>query len=177
MRDSISAARDPEWYLRLVDLAQDTTAIPLWSPEELQEIWAHQLNSSVIRCIEELSPVHALQCQSVCNAVTPRIQTMRDLITRADAPEQLLTMVAKWMQRALGDTDELLPRDISLALFNVAIVLARTRCNVNLINSSDGEIARRAAAVAQRAWLDDATRELMDVAATELGGVDSEDPT
>ncbi|CAN5524955.1 hypothetical protein BH09PLA1_BH09PLA1_23170 [soil metagenome] len=170
MKDRFASTHDPGWYLRLVNLAEDSTAAPLWSPEELREIWTHQLDASITRCIEELSLVDALQCQSICAAAEPPITAIRDLFARPDPPLELLRMLAKWMQRTLGDTEEVLPREISVAMYNLAIVLARSRCGAQLINSSDADLARRAAAVAERAWLDDDTRSLMHSAAAQLGG-------
>lgn len=166
--------KDPAWYLRLINLAQDSTAQPLWSPDELAEVWTCQLNASVAKCVEELSLVHAIHCQTLCAEATPPIANIRDLIASPSPDLQLLSMVARWIEQMLADTDELVPRDISLALFSLFVVLARVRSNTHLIGGSDAHLAKRAIWVAARPWIDPSTRQLMRDAATTLGGADSE---
>src|SRR4051812_43031645 len=99
--------KEPAWYLRLVNLAQDASAESLWSPDELAEVWICQLNASVPKCVEELSVVHAMHCQTLCDQATPPIRSIRDLIASSSPDLQLLSMVARWIEQTLADTDEL----------------------------------------------------------------------
>ena len=167
---------DSAWYLRLVKLAEDPGAQSMWAADELAELWHHQLEANVPKCIEELSLVHALHCQTLCGSAVPPITSLRDLFARQAPDIQVLTMVARWMERALGDPEEQLPREVALSLFNVSIVLARVRCATKLISGSDTELARRAAWVASRPWMDAGTAEQMRHASRELGGIDSQEP-
>lgn len=172
MRD-FTEQNDPAWYLRLVKLAEDPGAQSMWAADELAQLWHHQLEANVPKCVEELSLVHALHCQTLCAGAVPPIKSLRDLFLRHAPDVQVLAMVAKWMERALGDPEELLPREVALSLFNVSIVLARVRCATKLINGSDTELARRADWVAARSWMDAGTAEQMRLASRELGGIDS----
>ena len=166
---------DPGWYLRLIDFAQQSDAATVWSPSEVQTVWSHQLDASVPTCIEELSPVEALHALTLCESASPAITSLRDLFSRADPEVQLLTMVARWMEQTLGDPDELLPRDVSVSLFNIAIVLARSRCATRLIQTTDLDLARRADWVASRPWIDANTAQNMRHATEQLGGIDSQE--
>jgi hypothetical protein len=167
---------DRDWFLRLVNEAADGASnAPIWTASELEPMWAHQLEASVVKCIEELSLVEALHCQALCESAAPPIISLRDLFSREKPDLAVLTKVGRWMERALGDPEELLPRDIALSLFNITIVLARLRCDSKLIGGSDKELARRADWVATRPWIDRASAEAMRRATTELGGIDSQE--
>jgi hypothetical protein len=175
MSDPYWTSNDRDRYLRLATLAADASTAPMWQPTDVQPVWARQLDANVVKCLEELGPVHALHAQTLCESVSPHIESLRDLFSRSTPNLELLTLVGRWMERELGDPEELLPRDVSVALFNIAIVLARLRCNARLINGTDTELARRADWVASRVWIDPQSALLMRQATIELGGLASQD--
>ncbi len=161
-------------FLRLVSLA-DSEAVPLWSGDEIADVWRHQLRALLVRCIQELGPVHAIRCETLCAELDPPVRTLQELIRHPKPNVELLSLVARWVERALGEVDEVLPRDVALCIFNLLIVLARTRCSTKLIAGQDIELARRAEWVAARPWLDAPTRAVMQRAIAELGGTDSQE--
>src|SRR5450432_852774 len=114
-------------YIRLVNLIQSESA-SFWDQEELGEVWAHQLDSVLVKSIEELGVVHALRCETLGGPCILPIRTLKDLIHHPRPAVELFMQVGRWMEQMLGNVDELLPRDIALCLFNLAVVLARVRC-------------------------------------------------
>src|SRR5687768_17616259 len=92
---NFAEGRDPTWYLRLVDVAQDSGAVPTWSQADLADVWKHQLDAGVAKCIEELGLVHALHCQTLCENASPPITSVRELFDHLAPDLKVLTMVGK----------------------------------------------------------------------------------
>ena len=43
--------------------AQDSGAVPTWSKGDLADVWKHQLDAGVAKCIEEIAALPTLGCR------------------------------------------------------------------------------------------------------------------
>src|SRR4051812_13904758 len=113
-----------EMYLNLVSLALNEAPPNFpWRQDELPEVWESQVAAPLTACVHDAKPTDLLRCAAVCER--EGLTSVRELLHAARPPVELLRMLAAWTESLLHDPRDLLPRDVSLALFSVACVLAR----------------------------------------------------
>jgi len=125
---------------KMLDVA-DSGALP-WHPDELGAILEHQFDAPLESELETKAVKRARNGPSSCEAAEHSIRTFRELFEHSCPPVELLEATKHFAKRCRNQPDSPLPNEITTLLYFLAIVVARTRCGVQ-ISGLDGQKLRK----------------------------------
>lgn len=138
---------------RLLDAAMDTE--PLWRPEDLGDIWRHQLTTPA-------GPAFSRGGHG------PPPATFGDVLRDPSPAVAALERVKQLSRAYRSDPDPPVPPEVATALYFAAIAAALVRCGRRITSASDELLRDGMRWAAAHPWLDEATRGLLDAALQRL---------
>jgi len=139
---------------RLLDAATD--AEPLWQPEDLGDIWRHQLAAPAGVAFDGGCPPG------------PPPATFGDLLRDPSPALAALERVKQLAKAYRSDPDPAVPPEVATALYFAAIAAALVRCGRRITSSSDALVREGMRWAAAHPWLDEPTRRLLEAGLQRL---------
>ena len=134
---------------------------PIWGPEELAEIWAHQLVTPVSLDLSGLGAETAEAMATLREPAGAAVRTFGELLTHPRPPLELLKLTKAFAKAGRSGPEAVLPEDIAATLYFAAIAAALVRCNERITRLDDAALREGFAWAADRPWLDEPTHELL----------------
>jgi len=160
MQDNDISSADSETLAAALDMARTNTFI--WTPEELSQVWRHLLRSS-IRVTMSSRP----QLLESDGKPIPGADVALEVLLGAPAPSSaLLAAVKEFAKPAEARGEETLPLEIARALYLAVIACAKVRSGLAISSLSPEKLGRGMKWMLQQTWLDPATIQLAERAAS-----------
>ncbi len=159
MEDFDVRQTDPQMLAKMMDLGSDDQK--LWEPEELGEIFEHQLSAPLgfdLLGLDERS-VQKLRSQW---AADPPMETFRDLLHHPCPPVEALDLTKRFAKAHRGDRESPLPDEVVSVLYILSIVVAMSKCGRRITQLSDEKLQFGVAWALKQSWLDESTRNLLE---------------
>jgi hypothetical protein len=156
----------PDGLARVLALGDSTG--DLWSPEEMQAMWQHQL-SALLQI--DLDSMHAFRLAELKDA--PELQrflakSFGDLLLDPQPPFELLKITKDFAKETLKSGEDSQLNAIATALYHAAYAAAIVAGQKRLGGMDDAELKRGFEWAVSRVWLDDSTRKLIGQASDSL---------
>ncbi|QDU72564.1 hypothetical protein [Mucisphaera calidilacus] len=139
-----------------------------WAPSELATIFKHQLASPLLVDLCDFDPVGAEEARMLALRSEPPITSFTDLLTHAEPPVGLLDQVKKLAKAMMNHLDSVMPRELAVTLYYLAIANAMVKAETRLSSLSDGELKQGLVWAASQSWLDEDYRATLSAAAVKL---------
>jgi hypothetical protein len=156
MIDDTTAAvfrSDPERLARVFALAEDRSLD--YRPEELGAILRHQLATSVEFDLGSLDPgsQRLLRAAAACGG-GGGIRTFGELFAHPQPPVSLLVLTKTFAKSNLSHPDSPLPPEIATVLYYASIVVALVRCDRQITELTQSELACGLEQLLDQPWLE-----------------------
>jgi hypothetical protein len=145
-------------------LEHDENLQALWQAEELTVIWQHQLSASIEFDLGGLEEPLRAKLNSLTTPEGSPVRTFADLLQHSHPPPELLEGVKQFAKAHSSHPGSLLPREISMALYYVAIAAALLRHGQRISSLDNTTLKEGLQRVAAFPWLDENCRKLLDAA-------------
>ncbi|MEQ9455254.1 MAG: hypothetical protein RLN76_11780 [Phycisphaeraceae bacterium] len=140
---------------RLADIiALDPTGGHGWGTADLATIFKHQLTSPLLLDLSEFDPSSSAKARGVAIKAEPPIETFQDLLTHPHPPTELLDLVKRFAKALMNRLDTVLPRELAVTLYYLAIAASLDKNDHRLTSLSDTELKQGLAWSADQPWLD-----------------------
>jgi len=162
MTDSAKLIHESE-SSRLADMMFTETDSPqLWQPEELGDILRHEMSAAVEFELGGLNGAMAERLRRLTSARRLLVKSFGDLLGHPNPPVELLEMVKEYAKALSRHPASPLPREIAMALYYAAIVVAHLRCGKRISKLKDQEIRAGLERIAARPWMTGDLRKLFE---------------
>src|SRR5437016_3160097 len=148
----------PENLARI--LALDEEAGDLWAPEELREIWEHQMRAPIEVDLEGLNAPGAGALQKSPAMQTYKGRTFRQLFTAQEPPLELLKLTKEFAKQTLKNSGETQLKEVASALYYASYAAGLVRLGKRIGSLEDRELRPGFAWGLNRSWLDEGTKKL-----------------
>jgi len=142
----------------------------LWRPDELAAIFKHQVSAPMLVDLGGFDPRTAEQLKLVSEAQGLLLKSFSDLFQHPAPPVELLELVKDYAKANLDHPESGLPAEIASALYYMSIAAALARRDARISKLPDADLRRGLAWTREQAWLDEATKELLDRALDKIPG-------
>jgi hypothetical protein len=142
----------------------------LWRADELASIFRHQISSPMLVDLGSFDPRTAGQLKLVSEAQGLLLKSFSDLFQHPAPPVELLELVKDFAKANLDHPESGLPAEIASALYYMSIAAALARRDARISKLPDADLRRGLAWTREQAWLDEATKELLDRALDKIPG-------
>lgn len=139
-----------------------------WNASELATIFKHQLASPLLVDLSEFDPTAADQSRMLALKAEPPIETFSDLLTHPNPPVELLDQVKGLSKAMMNRLDSVLPRELTVVLYYLAIACAIDRTGNRLTTLAEAELRQGLTWSAQQPWLDPIYKNTLQTALTKL---------
>jgi hypothetical protein len=149
---------DPSRLARLFSLSEAT---PSWYPEELADIWRHQLNAPLTLDLAETGSESANTIARLSGVSPAPLRTFGDLLTHPWPPLKLLRLVKDFAKVRRTQKHSGYPPEVATALYYAVIALALSRQGVHITQLSAEDLRHGFEWATELTWLDEPTRQLL----------------
>ena len=147
----------PEGLARILD----DDATDLWSPEEMQAMWQHQLATAIDIDLGGVTSVRATILRSSPQARSFEGKTFRDLFARPDAPIELLELTKEFAKQTVKDSEETQLKEVASALYYASYAAGVVHYRKSIGSMKDNELVPGFNWALKQTWLDDQTKKLI----------------
>jgi len=147
---------------QFMDLGSDSDG--LWSPGELAAVFRHQLESPVQFPFVDIGGQSAESVRAICSEAAPKIETFRDLFVHPKPPLELLRMTKDYAKACRAQGESPIPAEVATMLYVLSILVARTSRGQRITELNDQSLRQIAGWAAERPWIDEPIRQLLDAA-------------
>ena len=153
---------------RLADMMALDAADPVWRPDELGAILAHQLSLDLAFDLSSLGPTAIVQLQPLPPGPRPRL---KEVLADPHPPLELLIRLKQFAKACRGHPRAALPPEVATVLYFAALAAATLRCHQSITQIGDAGLQHGAQWALAQPWLDAVTRSLFqEVLAIKAGG-------
>jgi len=134
----------------------------LWQAGELGAILRHQLVAAVQLDLGRLDRLSAEGLEALCSQAAPPIESFRDLLHHPCPPIGLLDMTKDFARACHSGAESLLPNEVATVLYLSSIVVALAKCQRRISKLDRQGLKHILDWALDQAWLDEATRGLLE---------------
>ena len=145
-------------------LASGEERAQLWRADELAAIFRHQIASPMLVDLGGFDPRTATRLKIVSESQGLLLKSFADLFQHPSPPRELLNLVKEFAKANLDHPESGLPSEIASALYYTSIASALVRLDTRISRLSDADLRRGLVWAREQAWLDAATKALLDQA-------------
>ena len=158
----------PGSLARMMDLGEEDQG--LWSPEELEAVFEHQLSAPVEFDFSYVSSGASGRLDMLRRTTSPPIKSFRDLLHHPCPPVELLKTTKEFAKTCRSRPQCRLPDEVATMLYILSIVAARTKAG-HEISQLDAQGLRLILDWAlEQSWVDAPTRALLLSGYQAIGG-------
>jgi hypothetical protein len=136
--------------------AGEATDEPWWQPEELADIFQHQMDAPLIFDLGKYGNLDQAACSELTGG-SPK--TSRELLFGGQPPLQLLWLMKDFAKSCDADSGRSLPASIAMVLYYGAIISARAWYSQNISTLTDADLATGISWVVRQPWVDQSTKQ------------------
>ncbi len=154
----------PEGLARILD----DDATDLWSPEEMQAMWQHQLATAIDIDLGGVTSVRATILRSSPQARSFEGKTFRDLFARPDAPIELLELTKEFAKQTLKESEEMQLKEIASGLYYITYAASIVFHRKIIGSMKEDELRPGFNWGLKQTWLDKESKKLIEQALRQL---------
>ena len=140
----------------------------LWHPEELADIFRHQLSAPMLVDLGGFDTRTAASLQTLGEAEGLLLKSFSDLFHHPAPPVELLEAVKDFAKANLDHPESGLPGEIATVLYYTSIAAALVHLNSRISQLSDSELRRGLTWATGEIWLDPRTKALLSEALSKI---------
>lgn len=140
----------------------------VFAAHEVGAILRHQLAAPVAFDLGALEVVEAQRVRLITDAQGLLLRSFADLFGHAHPPLKLLELTKQFAKAHMSDPQSPLPQDVARVLYILSILTARRKCQAVITTQDDASIRAHARDILGQAWLDEATRAMLQEGLTAL---------
>jgi len=154
----------PEGLARILD----DGATDLWSPEEMQAMWHHQLSAPVDMDLATVVSVRATILRNSPQLASFQGKTFSDLFTHPKTPIELLELTKEFAKQTLKDSEEAQLKEVASALYYASYAAGVVHHGKIIGSMKENELTPGFNWALKQTWLDGQTKKLIAEAARQL---------
>ena len=154
-------------------IAMGTDSIPRWQPQDLADIFEHQLTTPLAYDVGTLADTNPEQLRHLMESAQPPIRTFRDLLTHAQPPLKLLELVKEAAKTRRDDPANPVPPSIASAVYYACLAMARVRRGTSLTSMKDDDYGQGLRWALAQDWISDSIRVVFQNASIQLADPDT----
>jgi hypothetical protein len=142
----------------VLELPEDGGDVHLWRPDDLRDMWQHQLAAPLVLSLGHLSPevAHRISAEG-----RDPLLRLAEVLQDSRPPVGILQLLRRFAKSCRADPGIPLPREFVMLLYYASIAAALVRCHERISNLSNDSIRRGLRWYRKQPWLDEATRALL----------------
>jgi len=140
----------------------------LWRPDELAAIFKHQISTPMLVDLGTFDPGTASKLKTLSEAQGLLLKSFSDLFHHSTPPVELLVLVKDFAKANRDHPESGLPAEIASALYYISIAAALVHLDARITKLPDADLRRGLHLTREQAWLDAATKELLDAALAKI---------
>ncbi|MEI6392299.1 MAG: hypothetical protein WCT12_14490 [Verrucomicrobiota bacterium] len=140
----------------------------LWRPDELGAIFRHQMSAPVMVDLSGFDAATAVRLKTLSEAQGLLLKSFAELLHHPSPPVELLKLTKDFAKLNLDHSQSTLPTEIAGALYYTSIAAALVRLDMRISQLTDADLRRGLLWARQQAWIDEATKGLLDQALDKL---------
>ncbi len=147
----------PEGLARILD----DDATDLWSPEEMQAMWRHQLSAPIDIDLATVTSVRATILRNSPQLASFQGKTFGDLFSHPQVPIELLELTKEFAKQTLKDSEETQLKEVASALYYASYAAGVVHYRKSIGSMKDNELVPGFNWALKQTWLDDQTKKLI----------------
>lgn len=155
------------WLAEMMGFTDDAG---MWKPEELGEVFQHQLAAPVELDLGSLGEEATHGLGAALSTADPPIWSFRDLFHHPRPPVALLKMTKEFAKACQGRPAGLLPEEIATMLYVLSIVTAWTRCGSRITKLDAEGLNYSLRWALDQTWVDESTRTILEDGCRAVAG-------
>ena len=156
----------PEGLARVLALGDSTG--DLWSPEEMQAMWQHQLSAPLQIDLDNMHSSRLAELKDAPDLQPHLSKSFADLLLDPQPPFELLKMTKDFAKQILKSGEDSQLNEIATVLYHAAYAAGIVAHQKRLGGMDEAELQRGFRWALSRVWLDDSTRKLIGQASDSL---------
>ena len=148
----------PEGLARILRL--DDTGNELWSPEEMQAMWRHQLSAPIDLDLDTVVSVKATELRKSPAIAAVRGKTFGEVLGHPAVADEVLLLIKEFAKQTLKDSEESQLKEVAKALYYACYAAGLLRRAEPLGSMSRQELLPGFEWALRQPWLDETTRNL-----------------
>lgn len=147
----------PEGLARILDV----DATDLWSPEEMQAMWHHQLSAPIDIDLAAVTSVRATILRNSPQFASFQGKTFGDLFAHLEPPIELLELAKEFAKQTLKDSEETQLKEVASALYYASYAAGVVHYQKIIGSMKEDELRPGFNWALKQNWLDDQTKKVI----------------
>ncbi|MBT3295413.1 MAG: hypothetical protein HN383_09095 [Verrucomicrobia bacterium] len=141
----------------------------LWSPNDLQDVFAHQWSAPLALDLGGLDDAFASRVEMLASSKHLLLRSFGDLLTHDRPPLPLLKLAKEFAKRCLNSPHSVIPHDVARVLYFASIAAALSGCQRRISTLDDERLAAGLRWAMAREWLAPEARDVLRSGLEALG--------